>query len=223
MIRSGTTLAPNHQRTSTDRGVLLLRAVRNEPNDERVADLLDRRDQDLVEQVAAGDEDAFVSLYRRYGAAAFGLALRVLGDRVLAEEVTQEVFLSVWRRARNYEPGRGSVRSWLLTQIHHRAVDVVRREEAERRRNAGASLPAVDESIEQVVEDQWLAVRRAQMRTALEVLPEEQRAVIELSYFEGLTQTQVADRLGTPLGTVKSRTLAAMKKLRGALQTAGGS
>jgi RNA polymerase sigma-70 factor (ECF subfamily) len=185
----------------------------------RVSDLQDRRDRDLVERVAGGDRSAFAELYRRYSPSAFGLASRILGDQAMAEEVLQEVFLSVWRRAGAYDPGRGSVRSWLFAQVHHRAVDVVRREEAERRRSHVTVLPdaSSEGGVDDVVEEGWLKARREHVRGALEGLPHEQRQVLELAYYGGLTQTQVAEATGVPLGTVKSRTLAAMRRLKGAL------
>lgn len=187
----------------------------------QVSDLQDRRDKDLVAGIAAGDQPAFTELYRRYAASAFGLAWRILGERAMAEEVIQEVFLSVWRRAEAYDPARGSVRSWLFAQIHHRAVDVVRREEAERRRSHINTEPdAYDSGVDDVVEEGWLSARREQVRGALDGLTSEQRQVIDLAYFQGLTQSQVAVESGVPLGTVKSRTLAAMRRLRDALHAA---
>ena len=181
----------------------------------RVADLQDRKDRDLLERVAGGDHAAFSEIYRRYSPAAFGLASRILGERSMAEEVLQEVFLSVWRRAGAFDPARGSVRSWLFAQIHHRSVDVVRREEAERRRSqVEVPRPEADERLDEVVEESWLAARRENIRAALGTLPDEQRTMIELAYYRGLTQSQVAEATGVPLGTVKSRTLTAMRRLR---------
>jgi RNA polymerase sigma factor (sigma-70 family) len=184
----------------------------------QVSDLQDRRDRDLVEQVSAGDRAAFSELYRRYASSAFGLAMRILGEHALAEEVLQEVFLSVWRRAGVFDAARGSVRSWVFAQIHHRSVDVVRREEAERRRSAtGVQREAVEDDLEDVIEEGWLTSRREQVRRALQTLSPEQRQMIELAYYRGLTQTQVASEAGVPLGTVKSRTLAAMRRMRDSL------
>ncbi len=183
-----------------------------------VADLQDRRDRDVLSRIANGSEEAFSELFRRYAPAAGGIAMRVIGDAAMAEEVVQEVMVSVWRRAGGYDPARGSVRSWLLAQAHHRAVDVVRREEASRRRaSALAPMPAGDDPIEDVVEEGWLASRRARVRAALGELSHDQRRVLELAYYGGLTQSQVAHAAGIPLGTVKSRTLAAMNKLRSML------
>jgi RNA polymerase sigma-70 factor, ECF subfamily len=186
-----------------------------------VSDLQDHRDRDLIDAVSAGDRDAFVELYRRYANAALGLSLRILGEQAMAEEVCQEVFLSVWRKAAGYDPARGSVRSWLFAQVHHRAVDAVRREEAERRRShASLDPPHAEYGVEEIVEAGWLSARRVQVGKALTTLSAEQREVIELAYFDGLTQLQVADRTGVPLGTVKSRTLAAMRRLRQVLSGA---
>jgi RNA polymerase sigma-70 factor (ECF subfamily) len=171
-------------------------------------------------RIAEGSSDGFRDLYRRYASTASGLAHRVIGDPVLAEEVTQEVFLSVWRSAAAYDGARGSVRSWLLTQVHHRSVDVIRHEDAERRRAFRQPEPIAVDPTEDVVEDAWLRARRADTRLALKSISNDQREVLELAYFGGLTQTQVAEKLGIPLGTVKSRTLAAMLKLREALKGA---
>jgi len=186
----------------------------------KVSDLQDRRDRDLLERVSAGDHAAFSEVYRRYSAAAFGLASRIIGEQAMAEEVLQEVFLSVWRRAGAFDPARGSVRSWLFAQIHHRSVDVVRREEALRRRSQAAEIDGAERGVDDVVEEGWLRARREQVRRALGLLPPEQREVIELAYYRGLTQTQVASETGVPLGTVKSRTLSAMRRLRDALAAA---
>ncbi|TML78586.1 MAG: sigma-70 family RNA polymerase sigma factor [Actinobacteria bacterium] len=171
-------------------------------------------------RIAEGHSDGFRDLYSRYASTAAGLAYRVIGDQVLAEEVVQEVFLSVWRSASAYDAARGSVRSWLLTQVHHRAVDVIRREDAERRRSLRQPDLIQADPTEDVVEDEWLRGRRADIRVALRTISDDQRQVLHLAYFDGLTQSQVAEKLGIPLGTVKSRTLSAMLKLREVLSGA---
>ena len=187
----------------------------------QVSDLQDHRDRDLVQRISDGDRAAFSELYRRYSSSALGLAMRILGERSMAEEVLQEVFLSVWRRAAGYDPARGSVRSWIFSQIHHRSVDVVRREEAERRRSTSTvEREAIEGEIDEVAEEDWLRARREQVRRALDHLSPEQRRMIELAYFGGLTQSEVARETGVPLGTVKSRTLAAMRRMRDALHGA---
>src|SRR5438874_9484331 len=152
------------------------------------ADLREARDRDLVWRIKAGDEDAFRGLFRRYAPAALGLARRVVRQPHLAEETVQEAFLSVWRNARAFDEERGSVRSWLMGTVHNRAVDAVRREEAQRRRAEDAAadpdLEPVDPA-ESVVEELGIDQERAAVRGALEKLPAAQRQVIELMHFGG--------------------------------------
>ena len=182
-------------------------------------------DLELYRRVLSGDAGAFESLYRRYGRVAYGLALRVTGQAVLAQDVVHEAYLALWRAPEAYDPSRGAFRTFFLSLVHHRAVDTVRREERLRRRTERAANPgdATDEDVaEGVVEEAWLETRRAEVRRALETLPEEQRTVIELAYFQGTTQARIAEQLGIPLGTVKTRTLAAMHKLRRALMESEG-
>jgi RNA polymerase sigma-70 factor, ECF subfamily len=167
-------------------------------------------------RTAQGSDEAFADLFRRYGSAGLGLAVRVARDQAIAEEVVQEVFVSVWRRASAYDPARGSVRSWLLAQIHHRTVDAIRREEAQRRRSS-LPMPTVVPDAEDVIEEDWLRSRRVRVRDAMRALPDDQRTILELAYFDGLTQAQIAKKADIPLGTVKSRTVAAMRKLRDAM------
>jgi RNA polymerase sigma-70 factor, ECF subfamily len=177
-------------------------------------------DHDLVARIRSGEEQAFRSLFRRYAPTAMALAQRVLRHGHLAEETVQEAFLAVWRNPERFDPDRGSVRSWLMTTVHHRAVDVVRREEAQQRRGAQAEAePMVDltDPAVTVVEEVTLLQERLAVRRALEALPQEQRRVIELMYFDGYTQSRVAELLELPLGTVKSRTLLGMRRLRAAL------
>lgn len=181
-------------------------------------ELHEHRDRRAIERISDGDADAFAELFDRYGGQCLGLAKRVTGSPSVAEEVVQEVFASVWKRAGGHDPARGSVRAWLFMQVHHRAVDTVRHEEALRRRtSAPAQAPAPQRDPEDVIEDVWLGHRRARVRGALERLTGDHREVLELAYFGGLTQREVAEKTGVPLGTVKSRTLAAMRKLRDAL------
>src|SRR5438067_637440 len=126
-----------------------------------VSDLESRRDQRLIRQIARGDDAGLADLLRHYGPAGLGLATRILGDPGLAEDVLQDVFLQVWRRPEGYDAARGSVRTWLLTQVHHRAVDAVRREEAERRRRTPPE-PRAD-ALDDVIEDAWVAARASRM------------------------------------------------------------
>lgn len=182
-------------------------------------DIEDRRDLDLHRKVATGDRTAFEELYRRYSPAAYGLAMRVTGESQLAQDVVHDAFLALWRAPEAFDPARGAFRTFLLSLVHHRAVDTVRREERFRRRSLRMNPgPAEDEdSTEVVVEEAWLAHRRSLIRAALLDLTPEQREVLELAYFHGYKQSQVADELGIPLGTVKTRTLAAIRKLQRAL------
>jgi RNA polymerase sigma factor (sigma-70 family) len=176
----------------------------------------DRVDVELVRQVAVRDRSAFEDLYRRYRGAAYGLALRVVGAEQLAQEVVHDAFLALWRAPQAFDPARGAFRTFFLALVHHRAVDTVRREDRLRRRDASVNRfeETVEDVAEGVVESAWLDVRRKEVRRALENLPEEQRRVLELAYFDGMTQARIAETLGIPLGTVKTRTFAAMMKLR---------
>ena len=181
----------------------------------------DAQDQELVARLRAGDEEAFRSLFDRYASTAKALALRIVRQTQLAEEIVQEVFLAVWRSPEGYDWARGSVRSWLMGMVHHRAVDAVRREEAHRRRADSVAAEARDETTADHADDVVEAIGRPEerrvVRAALEQLPAEQREVLELMYFDGLTQTQVAEKTGLPLGTVKSRTLLGMRRMRSSL------
>lgn len=180
----------------------------------------DRLDLELNRRMAAGDREAFDELYRRYSSAAYGLALRVTAQDTIAQEVVQDAFLALWRAPEAYDPSRGAFRSFFLSLVHHRAVDAVRREQRLRNRTERASNlePVRGEDVaEDVVEGAYLAVRRKEVRSALGTLPPEQRQVLELAYFGGYTQVRIAEELVIPLGTVKTRTLAAMRKLRRAL------
>jgi RNA polymerase sigma-70 factor, ECF subfamily len=176
----------------------------------------DARDRDLVRQVRSGDEEAFRALFRRYGPLAKGLAYRVVRERTLAEEIVQEAFLALWRDPASYREDRGKFRTWLLSAVHHRAVDMVRREEAQRRRSLQQrTVETIEEDIADSVADRVdLAETRQRVRGALDDIPPAQRRILELMYFEGKTQTDIAEELGLPLGTVKSRTLLGMRRLR---------
>jgi RNA polymerase sigma-70 factor (ECF subfamily) len=188
--------------------------------EESPADLGEARDRDLLKRIRARDEDAFRRLFRRYAPTALALARRVIRQGFLAEETVQETFLSVWQNPEGFDPERGSVRAWLMSSVHHRAVDAVRREEAHRRRADAAGSepdPATEDPGDTVVDEMGLFQERAAVREALGTLPPEQRQVIESMYFGGESQSQIAERLSLPLGTVKSRTLLGMRRLRAAL------
>jgi len=184
-----------------------------------VRSLDDARDREMVRRVVAGDESAFRDLFRRYGPMAKALAMRVVRQAHLAEEIVQEAFLALWREPGSYQEDRGSVRSWLLAAVHHRAVDTVRREESQRRRTQAAAPDVVDlpDVGQQVVEETYAARSRQRVREALQEIPEEQRRVLDLMYFQGKTQSTIASELSLPLGTVKSRALLAMRRLRAML------
>jgi RNA polymerase sigma-70 factor, ECF subfamily len=178
-------------------------------------------DLELHRRLSAGDRDAFDELYRRYAAPAFGLAFRVTGQQILAQDVVHDAFMALWRAPEAYDPARGAFRTFFLSLVHHRAVDTVRREERLRRRqDRAANLEplAVEDTAEGVIDAADIEVRRREVRAALETLPPEQRQVLELAYFGGMTQVQIADRIQVPIGTVKTRTLAAMRKLRSVLE-----
>jgi RNA polymerase sigma factor (sigma-70 family) len=183
-------------------------------------DLPEARDRDLMSRLRGGDEDAFRGLFHRYGPSAKALAQRVVRQSHLAEEIVQEAFMAVWRDPDAYDDERGSVKSWLMGMVHHRAVDLVRREEAHRRRAEAAIPQAMEEQADHaddVVQQLGLPEERRIVRAALADLPQEQRDVLERMYFGGLSQSQIAEQTGIPLGTVKSRTLLGMRRMRDAL------
>jgi RNA polymerase sigma factor (sigma-70 family) len=168
-------------------------------------------DEQVLEAVGRGDDDALGVLYDRFGRLAYRLAFRILRDRALAEDAVQEAFLAVWRSADAYKRERAKPSTWILTVVHRRAVDLVRREQVRR----GEPLEVAPEpSVGPVDEDAVLRDRRAAVQAALTELPGEQRQALELAYYGGLTQSELAERLGVPLGTVKSRMFAGLGRLR---------
>jgi RNA polymerase sigma-70 factor (ECF subfamily) len=179
-----------------------------------------RRDADLHRRLLLGERPAFDELYMRYGAAAYGLAFRVTGHEALAQEIVHDSFLALWRAPEAYDQARGPFRSFFLSLVHHRAVDVVRREERQRKLPERMNPePLTDEDVaERVVDEAWLVDRRARVIAALRELPLEQREVLEMAYFGGRTQTAIAKELNIPLGTVKTRTLSALRKLHRILE-----
>ena len=171
-------------------------------------------DEELLAAVGRREEAAVAALYDRYGRLAFSLAYRILGDQGAAEDVVQDAFLSVWRRAASFQPGRGSVRTWLLSIVHHRAIDRLRGTPGRARRDT--ALEEVDRVA--ALDDPWrdveLTLQRDVLKKGLATLPEEQRRTIELAYFGGYTQTEIAGAMGVPVGTVKGRMRIALQKLR---------
>ena len=179
----------------------------------------DASDGWLVRRVAEGDDAALEALYERYGRPAFALARRITGEPVFAEEVVQEVFLALWRDPAKYDPTRGGFPSWLLATTHHKAVDAVRREETVRRRRAtlaeeAASYTSAASDLPPVEDAAWSGLRGERVRQALGELPAPQREALVLAYYAGYTQREIAERTDTPLGTVKTRMLAGMRRLR---------
>jgi RNA polymerase sigma-70 factor (ECF subfamily) len=178
----------------------------------------------LVQRIANGDREAFTRFYDRYAALVFTFALRLLRVHSEAEDLLQEVFLQVWRQANSYQQERGSPEAWIITMTRSRAIDKLR---SLRRRDEGAvSMPAsaAIEAGGQVASATGEAEARVMVQSALTRLPEGQRLVLELAYFDGLTQSEIAARLGEPLGTVKTRLRAGLERLRQILgaKTTGG-
>lgn len=174
-----------------------IRLVRDEPTD-----------GDLIERVADGDHDAFDELYRRYTRPVLGLALRRLGDRGRAEDALQDAFAAIWRSARSYDPARGQGGAWLYAVARNAIVDGARR-------RPEPPIEAPEEASHELgpaerAEGAWLAWR---VHSAVEVLPEHERPVIELAYWRGLSQSEIAERLQLPIGTVKTRTRSALARL----------
>jgi RNA polymerase sigma factor (sigma-70 family) len=183
--------------------------------DDRYAGLDDRA---LVARVTEGDGGALEALYGRYGRACYGLARRILADEQFAQDVVQEVFLTVWRDASRFDASRGGFSTWLLSMTHHKAVDAVRREENLRKRRTGAeALEGRVSDAPDVDDEVWSLLRRNRVRDALQTLPAPQREALALAYFGGYTQREIAGLTSTPLGTVKTRMLAGMRRLRDVL------
>ena len=175
-------------------------------------------DADLVAAIGAGDETALGLLYERFSGMLLGLARRVLGDASDAEEILQEAFLQVWSQAGRYDPGRSSVSTWLVLITRSRAIDRLRSRKVKDRtlqtvqqeKRSGHTSP-------QGVGDVLRQQRRRRLRREMALLPPEQREVLEMAFFRGMTQSEIAGETGTPLGTVKTRSLLAMRKLRQAM------
>jgi RNA polymerase sigma-70 factor (ECF subfamily) len=168
-------------------------------------------DEALVALAARSEQSALAELYDRYGRVAYGLALRILRDEALAEDAVQDGFLTVWRSAARFMPDRGKASTWILTLVHRRAVDLVRREE---RRRADSLERAPEQGGGSVEEDAWLRLRRERVQAALRQLPDQQREALELAYYGGFSQSELAEKLGQPLGTIKSRMFAGLARLR---------
>jgi len=183
----------------------------------RVASSTDDADRDVLARVSNGELDALQDLYDRYRTMAYSIALRITADASLAEDVVQDAFLGAWRNAARYVEGRGSVKTWLLSIVHHRAIDAVRR------RRPTSELPEAEAPPPPALTlpDVWKEVAgnldREAIAAALATLSDVQREAIELAYFGGLTQIEIADRTGAPLGTVKSRVRLGLLAMRAEL------
>ena len=177
----------------------------------------DRTDRAWMDRLAGGDLGALDLLYEQYGAMAFSIAYRITGDRSAAEDVVQDAFLGAWRNAGRYAGARGSVRTWLLSIVHHRAIDAIRR------RRPTVELPDSEAILPDTLTlpDAWgdveLRLDREAVQVALTRISDVQREAIELAYFGGLTQTEIAERTGVPLGTVKGRLRLGLQGMRAAL------
>lgn len=181
---------------------------------------IERTDTQLLQGIAHGDEASLAALYDRYHLLSISLALRIVSDRGRAEDVVQDAFLSVWRKAGSYVAGRGSVKTWLTSIVRNRAIDRVRaRRESDS--DDEAVLLALRDPRPGVVEQVTASLERETIRTAIAQLPIEQRQAIAMAYFEGLSHSEISDATSLPLGTVKSRIRLGMHRLKGLLMDAG--
>jgi RNA polymerase sigma-70 factor (ECF subfamily) len=188
-------------------------------------------DADLLAGLAAGDPDALTLLYRRYAPLVYSLALRILGNQQQAEEVVQDVFVKLWRQPQSYDAARGRFINWLLGVTHHRAIDELRSRKRYQRHQiteagqAGAenasALADLPDHAPDLGEQAWLNVQRQAVRAALQMLPPEQREALELAYFGGYTQSEIAAALQQPLGTIKTRIRLGIQKLRAYFEAQG--
>ena len=177
-------------------------------------------DEDLMQLIRRGQAPAFEVIYERHASSAFSLAYRIVGTRNGAEDVSQEAFLNIWRSGARYERTRGSVRTWVLGIVHHRAIDYLRRATVHDKRRA--SDEGMEERFEAAERTDVEVARRDEaeaVRSAMDTLPGDQCKVIELAYFGGFTHTEIADMLDTPVGTIKGRMRLGLKKMRDQLSS----
>ncbi len=170
-------------------------------------------DEDLMRLVGLGDAAAFAVLYDRHGRAAYSLARKIMGEKQAAEDLTQEAFLKVWRSAGGYRAGRGSARTWILSIVHNRGIDQLRSLASRRRTQERTEAEAPRSQPSEAFAEAWRSTLQDEVREALGTLPSEQLEILELAYFSGHTQAEIARMLGLPLGTVKGRTRLGLKKL----------
>lgn len=182
-----------------------------------MVDYQNLEDRELIHRTAAGDKDALAAIYTRYATPVYSLARYMLRHEALAEEAAQEVFLNLWLKAGSYNPARGEPKTWIMSVAHHKIIDIIR----SRRRAANAADPKEYETLDLLPSDQLPTdeaaasnIEAEQVRQALTTLPPAQQEIINLAYYHGLSQSEIAARLGQPLGTVKTRTRLALQKLR---------
>jgi RNA polymerase sigma-70 factor (ECF subfamily) len=183
----------------------------------RVASPADDADRAVLERIVAGDVHALEALYDRYRTMAYSIAYRITNDATLAEDVVQDAFLGAWRNAARYVEGRGSVKTWLLSIVHHRAIDAIRRRKPTSELPEREDVPPAELRLPDIWAEVSANLDADAVRGAMAVLSDVQREAIELAYFGGLTQQEIAIRMDTPLGTVKSRMRLGLLAMRRAL------
>jgi RNA polymerase sigma-70 factor (ECF subfamily) len=171
-------------------------------------------DEDLISLVESGDTEALAGLYDRHGRSAYSLAYRMMGDRQAAEDLVQDSFIKVWRSAKSYRAGRGSVRTWILSITHNRGIDHIRSTASRRRTQDRVEMTTETTQQSEAFSETWRNSQRSQVQEALKTLPEEQLKILELAYFSGYTHAEIAEMLDLPLGTVKGRMRLGMKKIK---------
>ena len=172
-------------------------------------------DEDLISLTDGGDAQAFAALYDRHGRVAYSLAYRMMGERQAAEDLAQEAFIKVWRRAGSYRAQKGSVRTWILSIVHNRGIDQLRSHASRRRTQEKIEASAASSQPSEAFAETWRNTQAEQVREALSTLPKEQLKILELAYFSGYTHVEIAELLGVPLGTVKGRMRLGLQKMRG--------
>jgi RNA polymerase sigma-70 factor (ECF subfamily) len=171
-------------------------------------------DEELMPLVNNGAPKAFAALYDRHSQAAYCLAYRMMGEKQAAEDLVQEAFIKVWRRAGSYRAQKGSVRTWILSIVHNRGIDQLRSHASRRRTQEKIEASAASSQPSEAFAETWRNTQSEQVREALSTLPKEQLKILELAYFSGYTHVEIAELLGVPLGTVKGRMRAGLKKMR---------
>jgi RNA polymerase sigma-70 factor (ECF subfamily) len=171
-------------------------------------------DEELVSLVERGDAEAFAMLYDRHARPAYSLAYRMMGEKQAAEDLLQDALLKAWRAAGSYRPERGSVRTWILSIVHNRAIDQLRSLASRRRTQERVEASAPKSQPSEAFSEAWRNSQREQVREALGALPPEQLKTLELAYFSGYTHAEISEILGVPLGTVKGRMRLGLKKVK---------